>query len=101
MVVNERRITGSMNEAEIIKKLKEVAGFFEVYHKKTSFEGSRTAKNGAAQKVVVDILDSGPEAGDLRYACVATSEDGKTATGNEGPSIDVVLATVHWQELDM
>jgi len=100
MVVNERRIAGSMNEAEIIKRLKEDAGFFEVSHK-TSFEGWRKAKNGTHQEVIVDILDSGPEAGDLRYACVATSKDGKVAKGNEGPSIDVVLATVHWQELDM
>lgn len=88
-----------MNETEIIKRLKEVVGFFKVYHK-TSFEGWRRAKNGTEQRVTVDILDAGPEAGGLRYACHATSEDGKMATGNNGPSIDVVLSTVHWHDLD-
>lgn len=88
-----------MNEAEIIKRLKEVTGFFEVYHK-TSFEGWKRAKDGTYQRVTVDILDAGPEAGGLRYACHATSEDGKMATVASCPSIDVVLSTVHWHDLD-
>jgi hypothetical protein len=88
-----------MNEVEIMKKLKKVAGFYELYHK-TSFIGYRHPKSGGSQKVSVDILDAGSEAGDIRYACEATSEDGKVATGNNGPSLEVVLATVHWQDLD-
>ena len=99
MIVNERRITGSMNEAAIIKRLKEVDGISEVYHK-TSFEVSRRAKNGTDQSVTVDILYAGPEAGSQRYACQATSRDRKMATGNNGTSVNVVLSTVHWQDLD-
>jgi len=90
-----------MNEVkivEIMKKLKKEAGFYELYHK-TSFIGYRHTRN-EDQEVSIDILDAGPEAGDIRYACSATSEDGKVATGNNGPSLDIVLATVHWQDLD-
>ena len=88
-----------MNEVEIMKRLKEVAGFFEIYHK-TSFTGYRNTGSGKTQEVSVDILDAGPEAGDSRYSCCATSDDGKTASGNPGASIDLVLATVHWYNLD-
>jgi hypothetical protein len=88
-----------MDPVSLIPELLKVANFFEVYHK-TAFKCYRNAKNGAVQEVLVEIQDAGPAAGGSRYSCVATSEDGKVARGNPGPSIDVVLATVHWGELD-
>lgn len=90
-----------MSEAEIINHLKKVSGFLEVYHK-TSFECSRKAKDGSEQEVLVEILDAGPdvEKPQLRYQCVATTKDGKIATGNPADSIDVALSIVHWHDLD-
>ncbi len=89
-----------MSEAEIINHLKRVSGFFEVYHK-TSFECYRKAKDGSEQEVLVEILDAGSDVDpQRRYQCVATTKDGKIATGNPAASIDVVLSLVHWQDLD-
>ena len=89
-----------MSEAEIINHLKRVSGFFEVYHK-TSFECYRKAKDGSEQEVLVEILDAGPDVDpQRRYQCVATTKDGKIATGNPAASIDVALSIVHWHDLD-
>ena len=88
-----------MNEEDVMKKLKKDAGFFEIYHK-TSFWGYRRNANREEQEVSVDILDMGEGAGDSRYSCVATTNDGKIATGNLAPSIDVAISIVHWQDLD-
>jgi hypothetical protein len=83
-----------------ITKHKKFHGIFEVYHR-TSFQGYRTAKNGESQKVEVDIFDAGPNVNSiLRYHCVATTEDGKRATGNAAESVDIALAIVHWGDLD-
>lgn len=73
---------------------------FEVYHK-DSFECIRNLGTGEMQTVEVTILDAGPD-GDpqLRYRCVATTQDGKMATGNPADSIDMAVMIVHWQELD-
>ncbi len=89
-----------MNEEDIMKQLKKEAGFFEIYHK-TSFWGYRRNAKGEDQTVAVDILDMGSGTGDNRYSCVATTEDGKMATGNPASSIDVAISIVHWQEFDL
>lgn len=90
-----------MNESEIemMEELTKYAEFFELHHK-TSFIGYRHTKNKGDQEVYIDILDAGPQAGNARYSCTATSEDGKVATGNSGPLIETVIATVHWYNLD-
>lgn len=85
--------------ADVINLLKQHAGFFEVYQE-VSFEAYRHAENGEVQKVNVKILDAGPGAGQERYMCIATSEDGKVASGNPSDHIDVALLIVHWHELD-
>jgi hypothetical protein len=86
-----------MNIVKVINRLKAV-GFFEVYEKST-FQCYRKKKSGDVQTVTVEILDAGP--GDqARYQCVATGDDGSTATGNPASTIEAVLATVHWGELD-
>ena len=88
-----------MDQAKVAQQLTQYADIFEVYHK-TSFECYRHTKDGGIQTVTVDILDMGPEKGDLRYTCVAKSEDGRMATGNPARSVDEVLPTVHWFDLD-
>ena len=88
-----------MNIEKVLTKLKKHANFFEVYQK-TTFSCCRTDKNGNTQKVEVDILDAGPDEPQLRYHCVARSEDGKRATGNPHSTIDMVLMAVHWYDLD-
>ena len=89
-----------MDKERIASQLKEYANFFEVYQK-TTFKCFRTDKSGNTQTVEVSILDAGPdEKPQLRYRCVAKSEDGKMATGNPDSSIDMVLLHVHWNNLD-
>ena len=87
------------NEADVMKQLKKYARFFEIYHK-TSFCGYRRKANGEEQEVSVDIRDRGSEAGNSRYSCVATTNDGKMATGNSASSIEEAISFVHWWELD-
>lgn len=88
-----------MNIEKVIGELKKHANIFEV-HQKTTFECFRTDKNGNTQKVEVDIFDAGPDNLSTRYHCKARSEDGKTATGNPASSIDIVLTSLHWYDLD-
>ena len=89
-----------MDSSSIINQLRQnkVANFFEVYHQ-TYFECYRNAKNGSVQEVLVKILDSGQSEGQ-RYHCIATSKDGKTATGNPAESIELAISWVHWHDLD-
>ena len=89
-----------MDIGKVITELKTHANFFEIAHK-TTFECYRKDKSGNIQNVEVSILDAGPdEKPQLRYHCVARSEDGKMATGNPDSSIDMVLLHVHWNNLD-
>ena len=75
-----------MNTGEVIRELKNCANIFEVY-RKTTFKCYRKGKNGNTQEVEVSILDAGPdERPELRYHCVARSEDGRIATGNPDSS---------------
>ncbi len=81
------------------KFLKNKVDFFEPYHV-TEFQAYRNAKAGHTQKVTVQILDAGPEAGDSRYHCIARSDDGKIASGNPAGRLHLLLPTVHWGDLD-
>lgn len=87
------------NEANVMKQLKKYAGFFEVHHK-TSFLGYRRKANGEEQEVSVDVFDRGSEAGNSRYSCSVTPEDGEMVTGNSASSIEEAISVVHWWELD-
>jgi hypothetical protein len=70
----------------------------------TTFKCYRDAGDGRTQEVTVEIHDTGPKANPEvdppRYHCIARSDDGKTASGNSADRIDVVLATLHWWDLD-
>ena len=87
-------VEDSMDNEDIMNTLKKVAGLFEVYHV-TTFRGYRTNSKGITQELTIDILDS-----EGQYTCIVTSNDGKTTTGNPGASLDLVLRTVHWADLD-
>ena len=84
-----------------IKKLREVVpGRPEVYQK-TEFQCYRTRKDGSVQDVTVTILDAGMNSpAGLRYHVDGEADDGATATGNPGNTIETVLSTVHWGDLD-
>jgi hypothetical protein len=82
----------------VIAYLNTLPRLFEAAHV-TTFKCYREAANGRTQEVTVEILDRGP--GDFpRYSCVARSDDGKAASGNSADSVDVVLSTLHWWDLD-
>jgi hypothetical protein len=89
-----------MNPDNTINLLKN-AGLFEISHI-TSFECCRTAKDGNVQSLIVEIFDGGSGVDPyLRYQCEVRTKDGKkTATGNPGSTIDEVLSTLHWHDLD-
>ena len=83
-----------MNNEEIMNILKEVAELFEISHV-TTFRGFRKNSKGIIQELTIDILNNGSQ-----YACIVTSDDGKKTTGNPESSLDLVLRTVHWADLD-
>jgi hypothetical protein len=82
----------------VIAYLNHLPPLFEAAHV-TTFKCYRNSSAGRTQEVTVEILDRGP-AHAPRYSCVARSDDGKTVSGNSADSIDVVLSTVHWWDLD-
>src|SRR5882724_7256032 len=87
------------DDERAIEILLKGAGFFEAYEKKT-FVGYRNRKDGGVQKVTIDVLDAGPRDPRTRFRCEARSDDGKSCSGNSGPTLEHVLTVVHWYELD-
>ena len=88
-----------MDIREAIKGLEENGNLLEVREVRY-FEGYRDTASGSRQTIHVKIFDGGPGAGDIRYSCEATSENGKVTRGNEAESIDTALAITRWNELD-
>ncbi len=91
--------TGDDVSQEVREFCKEHVNFFEIY-RVYEFQGHRQNKAGKDQKVRIELLDAGPEAGDLRFHCRAVLEDGRYATGNAAKTVDETLAIVHWWDLD-
>jgi hypothetical protein len=80
---------------EIIDELKRIDGVFEAYQVLSTYQFIRNAKSGNIQTVTVDMLDAGQSVDpNLRYHCVARSDDGRTATGNPDSSIEDVLISM-------
>jgi hypothetical protein len=54
------------------------------------------------QQVTIEIFDRGvdPKYHQIRFRCVATTDDGKTAAGKPAATLEEALIIVHWQELD-
>lgn len=88
-----------MDIGEVIKALERNGDLSEIREVRY-FEGYRDTADGSPQTVHIKIYDGGPEAGDMRYSCEATTESGKVTRGNEAESIDVALAITRWNELD-
>ncbi len=88
-----------LREQETLRAaVQDASGAFELYSV-TTFKGYRKRKDGAIKEITVEVLDGGPT-DQLRYHVVATDEDGRGASGNPANTLDVVLATVHWGDLD-
>ena len=88
-----------MTPENIIEKLKQLEGVFEVYQVVSTFKLHRRAEDGESQEVTVEILDAGPTVSE-RYSCRAISNDGRTATGNPQTSIEYAMMHTHWHDLD-
>ena len=87
----------NLEKATIRDRLNKISGIQHV-REVTTFDLYRELESGAMQQVNVAIYDDGPAA-QLRWSILATSDDGKTATGNSERELDVALAVVHWQNL--
>ncbi len=85
--------------SELISRLKELAHAHELYHV-TTYKGYRTKRSGATQDLQIEIWDMGEDGGDSRYHVVAMLGDGRPATYNSAPLLDVALLNVHWGDLD-
>lgn len=90
-----------MDSREILKLL-EIDGGMEGVSEIKLFEGYRKNKKNQREKdeVTVKILDMGPDHPKNRYACVATSKNGKEATGNSDSTLEGAIGLVHWNNLD-
>lgn len=87
-----------MNSDETILHLRGILGVISVVHKST-FEVVRLRKDGAAQTLMVEVYDYGPEM-QARYMCVATRPDGKTSSGHPMATMKGAITAVAWHELD-
>jgi hypothetical protein len=86
-----------MNTPEIIEQLKKAGSFVEV-HRLYHFRCHR--ESAGTHTVDVEITDMGESNPNARYSVIATQDDGKTASGNSGRTIQEALAMVHWFNLD-
>jgi len=87
-----------MDQGELLDRLKQASQCSELCEVRT-FKGYRHGKDGSTREVSVQILDAGP-GNDLRYHIIATDDAGREASGNPDARLDVVIATVHWGDLD-
>jgi|SRR6516225_1591911 hypothetical protein len=81
-----------------LAELQAVTGAFEAYHVAT-FECYRRMKTGSTQIIRVELFDDG-SSGTGRFWVRAKSDDGKEASGNPAPSLDMALRFVHWRDLE-
>ncbi len=87
-------------ELEALRALSSIKEHVEV-HKSSSFVVYRETEDGRTLRVSVEVLDQGPDANLFaRYACRATAENGRFATGNPSDSVYGAIRHVHWKELD-
>lgn len=57
-----------------------------------TLEGTRTRRDGSPQQVTIDIRDSGPGAGDYRYAVSVSAEGAETIVANEAATLNDALS---------
>jgi hypothetical protein len=89
------------NRDNLLRKVKKLTASYEVHYLVASLKCYRRTASGQEQEVTVQIYDAGPDVNpSLRYSVMATSDDGKSATGNPDSTIEMALAHCHWNELD-
>ena len=91
-----------MTNEQIMKSLSNVQGVFEVAELLYTFRFYReTGSEDGPQEVILKIFNYGPDANPLyKYYCVATTKDGKIATGNPDSSVELAIDNIHWIHLD-
>jgi hypothetical protein len=86
-----------MNTPEIIEQLKKSS---QLCRGPSLFHFRCHRESAGTHTVDVDITDMGQSNPNARYSVIATQDDGKTASGNSGRTIQQALAMVHWFNLD-
>lgn len=90
-----------MEQDELLYRLANASGCFEMYEVIQSFQGFREGKDGITHVVNIALLDAGPTAqAGMRYHLRAIDAIGRIATGNPDDAIDTLIDTVHWEDLD-
>lgn len=84
---------------ESLDILKTAAGAYEAYLR-TEYIVYRKNREGVVQEVRIEVLDAGPAMAPIRFHVQAKADNGRTATGNPSESLEIALATLHWEELD-
>ncbi|MCP3422970.1 hypothetical protein [Nocardioides pinisoli] len=84
--------------SEVIKALNAAASGSETWRQET-FVMQRESETHGWQDVTITILDRGPSISP-RYAVSAETAGGQRCAGNSGDDLEVVIATVHWYQLD-
>lgn len=84
--------------SEVITALNQAASGSETWRVET-FSMHRESRTHGWQNVTVTILDRGPTISP-RYRLSATTDGGLACGGNSGDDLKVVIATVHWYQLD-
>lgn len=90
-------------DLKVFAALRRLSGMSdEVYRARTYVAYRRLKQVGIGnQKITLQIFDAGPDAPNLliRFHCVATTNDDKSATGNGAQTLEQALSNVHWRDL--
>ena len=81
----------------MFEKVREVSGCNELYEVVRTYRGYRDRPDGEMPFTTMEVLHDRHSG---RWVIKAEDEDGRRATGNPEPSLDVALATTHWSALD-
>jgi hypothetical protein len=84
---------------DLLDRLSNASGCFELAREYT-YVGYREHPTAGPREVRITVRDSGRADHQVRWSVSAVDEDGRAAAGNAGPTLDVVIATVHWSDLD-
>jgi hypothetical protein len=83
---------------EVVNRL--MALGFDIQRTSITFRGSLSTTEAGIQDVTVRIDDAGPQAGDLRYTCVATRHaDGASVEGGPAETPQDAMEMINWHRL--
>jgi len=75
-------------------------GNTEIYQNVFTFRCVRHPDHGRRRVVTVAVFEGRGVDPQKRYQCVATTEDGKSSTGNAAHTVEGAIDSVHWSHLD-